>query len=41
MFLQVKDVRDLEVLRPIQLSELLLDQNPLCQFFVTEYPYIW
>lgn len=37
---QVKNVKDLEVLRPMQLSELLLDQNPLCQFYSDEYPYI-
>jgi len=36
----VKNVKDLEVLRPMQLSELLLDQNPLCQFYSDEYPYI-
>jgi hypothetical protein len=37
---QVKNVKDVEVLRPMQLSELLLDQNPLYQFYSDEYPYI-
>lgn len=36
----IKHVRDLEVLRPLQVSELLLDRNPLCQYFDSEYPYI-
>ncbi|KDR19314.1 nuclear RNA export factor 1-like isoform X2 [Zootermopsis nevadensis] len=36
----VKYVKDLAVLQPIKLCELLLDQNPLCQYFDSEYPYI-
>ncbi|XP_023713716.1 nuclear RNA export factor 1 isoform X2 [Cryptotermes secundus] len=35
----IKHVRDLEVLRQLQVTELLLDQNPLCQHFDSEYSY--